>query len=271
MGQVTNGFMVERSKKKVQQVNELEIEVMEQCQSIQEQIIQVRNKIQPHIISASNLDGFLNGSIDQYLANFDEELKQLRQKLDEDRKHWNFAVSGSEKFLAANSDLMKQLSSDFSAIFNTYNYYRYKPDSLKDLLHFGTNQFSSQLTTFRWPTAEDLKQLKIAEPLKLQAIITKSASNGLCPLTAIQLVFQNGIKSPLFDAYPSAHEPITIRVPDSPIVTISSKANEWYSGSINFVHKDGKTTVAFDTKYDAKCADVTREIPENHSIVGVYG
>ena len=51
--------------------------------------------------------------------------------------------------------------------------------------------------TFRWPTLEDLKALNLKEPLKLTEIRVKGVDSTL---TAIQLVFKNGVESPLFDS-----------------------------------------------------------------------
>ena len=50
---------------------------------------------------------------------------------------------------------------------------------------------------FLWPTPGDLEQLNLSKPLRLKAIKTKGVPNVY--LTAIQLVFEDGIESPMFD------------------------------------------------------------------------
>jgi len=90
--------------------------------------------------------------------------------------------------------------------------------SLKDLSNFG-NALTESANNFRWPTEDDLKQLNLLEPLKLKEVRTKGPQNG--DLTAIQLVFQNGIESPLFDAKHSLATAITsVKVRDEPVKKI---------------------------------------------------
>ena len=59
------------------------------------------------------------------------------------------------------------------------------------------NALKPEQINFRWPKLEDLEALKLAEPLKLVAIRAKGTMND--KMTAIQLVFENGIESPLFE------------------------------------------------------------------------
>ena len=63
---------------------------------------------------------------------------------------------------------------------------------------------------FRWaPSMEYLEALD--EPLRLIAIKTRAMSNGLN--SAIQLVFSNGLESPMYDAeHPSSGEIMTARI-----------------------------------------------------------
>ena len=68
---------------------------------------------------------------------------------------------------------------------------------LKDLLVFKNPSIGEQ-DNFRWPNLDDLQALKLKEPLKLTAIRARGEPNSY--MTAIQLVFQNGIESPLFES-----------------------------------------------------------------------
>ena len=83
-----------------------------------------------------------------------------------------------------------------------------KIETLKDLNNFG-NPLAAADINFRWPTKEDLTRLNINEPLILKEVRTKGVQGD--DLTAIQLVFQNGIESPLFDGkHPRATELSTV-------------------------------------------------------------
>ena len=59
-------------------------------------------------------------------------------------------------------------------------------------------QHKENQVNFRWPKLEDLQALNLTEPLVLAEIRVKGVVDY--DLTAIQLVFQNGIESPLFDS-----------------------------------------------------------------------
>ena len=71
-------------------------------------------------------------------------------------------------------------------------------------------------------------------------------------MSAIQLVFQNGIISPLIDGKgKGADEITTVQVSTSPIVAINSKSTGNLCAELTFVHKNGKKTVAFDKNYNS--------------------
>ena len=61
---------------------------------------------------------------------------------------------------------------------------------LKDLPVF-KHKLAAAAINFRWPKLEDLEALQLKEPLKLTAIRAKGVERGV--MTAIQLIFQNGI------------------------------------------------------------------------------
>ena len=67
---------------------------------------------------------------------------------------------------------------------------------LLDLGNFGHKVAKGEFN-FRWPTVEDIKKMGLTEPLKLKTIRTRGAQKD--SLSAIQLVFTNGVESPLFD------------------------------------------------------------------------
>ena len=103
-------------------------------------------------------------------------------------------------------------------------------------------------TLFRWPTAKDLKGICQDEPLKLKEIITKAAEGN--PLSAIQLVFENGIKSPMFDAKcGGANDEMSVSVLDKTMVCITAQVESIYISKIQFEYKDGEAKVVFDKNF----------------------
>ena len=144
------------------------------------------------------------------------------------------------------TEVIHQLSYGIERIFNASSYvYKYKMESLKDLLYFGSLKFPAEKVTFRWPTVEYLKMLNFNEPLKLQAVRTKASQSNF--LSAIQLVYQNGIESPLFDACrdPQAEEITTINVPDSRILSIDVMAGNSNIREIKFELTNGQKLAVF--------------------------
>ena len=140
---------------------------------------------------------------------------------------------------------------------------------LKDLLNFG-DPLTEHEANFRWPTRDKLKKLNLNGPLKLEEIRTKGVNGNF--MTAIQLVFEGGIESPMFDTnHPNASNEIsTVQIPDAPISRVSARIfNTRAQANIRFEQGEGSTTV-FNKNYKIG-RDETREIPANHHIVGVYG
>mmetsp|Transcript_34835 Transcript_34835/g.45869 ORF Transcript_34835/g.45869 Transcript_34835/m.45869 type:complete len:105 (-) Transcript_34835:125-439(-) len=65
--------------------------------------------------------------------------------------------------------------------------------------HVGDSEANSSMSGyFSWPSEDDLESLSLVQPLQITAVKTKGdKSSGY--LSAIQLIFENGISSPLFD------------------------------------------------------------------------
>ena len=63
--------MVNRCMQRVQDLNEVEFEVMNDCRKIQESIEAIREKIFSHITSPQNTNGCLRGVSDDYIEKFD--------------------------------------------------------------------------------------------------------------------------------------------------------------------------------------------------------
>jgi len=90
-------------------------------------------------------------------------------------------------------------------------------------------------------------------------------------MTAIQLVFENGITSPLFDGNHSrATGMTTVQIPDKPIKRISVRTGGVCAYSLQFEFAQGPPLVVFDKGYTGHPVK-SQEIPANHHIVGVYG
>lgn len=67
---------------------------------------------------------------------------------------------------------------------------------LVDLPRFGKHEAEND-PHFRWPTENDLLDLNLEAPPKLIGVKSSGSASGLASL---QLLFENGIKSPVFDS-----------------------------------------------------------------------
>ena len=74
---------------------------------------------------------------------------------------------------------------------------RFLTKYLKKLPNFGESLQGNEKGYFEWPKLDDILEIGLSQPLKLQAIYVKWHRSD--QLTAIQLVFEGGRKSPLFD------------------------------------------------------------------------
>ena len=88
------------------------------------------------------------------------------------------------------------------------------------------DQLSAHEVNFRWPKLEDLQALKL--PLKLKEIRAKGLVNSA--MTAIQLVFEGGVESPLFDGKQSNATAIkSYPIPDKRIMKITGQqGSSWF-------------------------------------------
>ena len=92
-------------------------------------------------------------------------------------------------------------------------------------------------------------------------------------MTAIQLVYENGVESPLFDANNcSASELNSVRLPErNKITSISVWGGNLftYKMQVEFEEAESTQIVYHLNKNDGEYQQ--RAIPPNHSVVGVYG
>ena len=104
------------------------------------------------------------------------------------------SLDGSSNSLQQKEKLSKQVLAGVPPIANPSSS-AWKP-VLVSLPHFAAARQPAEIN-FRWPSEADLANLNLTEPPKLVQIRTKGVQN--CPMTAIQLVFADGLVSPLFD------------------------------------------------------------------------
>ena len=69
---------------------------------------------------------------------------------------------------------------------------------LEKIPNFGKPITSNEHGFFEWPKPADIEQLGLSEPLKLKVVYAKWLNSG-GDLKAIQLVFEGGYTSPMFD------------------------------------------------------------------------
>ena len=95
---------------------------------------------------------------------------------------------------------------------------------------------------FRWPTQDDLKKLNLAAPLKLKEVRTNGVNKNA--LTAIQLVFENNIESPLFDGKNvRATGLTTVVIKNKLIKRTSSRVGHGYPYSLQFEFEASSQTI----------------------------
>ena len=89
-------------------------------------------------------------------------------------------------------------------------------------------------------------------------------------MTGIQLIFENGIESPMLGGNHQLETMATVEIPDKPVTSVSAAmADNNFIHNIKFL-QEGKEITVF-SRNDNRGTLHTHEIPPNHSIVGVYG
>ena len=144
----------------------------------------------------------------------------------------------------------------------------WKPRTLK-LANFAYRLNGREDGYFEWSAPTAFAHLRLTQPLKLEAIYVKWRHNF--QPSAIQLEFEGGLKSELFDTRNiRAQEERRIDLKGLKITSISSRVeNITYMRQLAFNHKRGQLQI-FDTDEPAGSVE-TRQIEEGHEIVGVYG
>ena len=130
------------------------------------------------------------------MQKIDSQIANMEAKFATDRKCWTQETKINEQRqnekLQQIKDEYEKFTSKVSQAFTVNpGLFDIAQVSLKDL-PFTRSQPDANEETFRWPTLEDLKALKLTEPLRLTEIRVKGENQG--SLTAIQLVYQNGIE-----------------------------------------------------------------------------
>ena len=88
IGSLTNKKMQSRAKQRVQQLNEVEADVMDDLLKIKDQIETVRTKVSENLNSPNNFNGCLLGDCDGFVQAFDAQIEAFKEKIAENRKHW---------------------------------------------------------------------------------------------------------------------------------------------------------------------------------------
>ena len=97
-----------------------------------------------------------------------------------------------------------------------------------------------------WPSVSELEELNLSEPLRLKAVRTKGVLNH--ELTAIQLVFNNGVETEWMDSKraDAGEDYSTVELPDKPIKKIKAYARlDGYIRKLSFELEDGKDITAY--------------------------
>ena len=193
--------------------------------------------------SAPVVNGF--EEIDARLATFRQQSEQVQRRLDD-----SFSLGARLNTQTLDFDLQ------YLDIFG------YEPD--RPTNNFGAN--------FVWPSREDLEQLGLRKPLQLKAIRTREWKRGQA-LSAIQLVFEDGIELPVFECKVAGYTiPLkTTEINGKEIYRVRAKTTEKSEGAIyglSFDHENGSQTIHNSNR---ATQEFGKSIPEGYQIVGVYG
>ena len=109
---------------------------------------------------------------------------------------------------------------------------------LKHLPNFGSPR-PEDPNNFLWPSPANLDELSLTRPLQLKAIKTMGV-HGSGP-SAIQLIYENGIESPMFDSKNTGagSDVTTVELKKKVIRRIIARTcrNGWL-GNLRFVYED---------------------------------
>lgn len=138
-----------------------------------------------------------------------------------------------------------------------------------DMEVFG-NVPTTDVENLRWPSKETLMDLKLKKPPKLIKIMSRKADSSL---GGIKLCFEKDIESPQFDVNYDSKQLETHEVKDQVIKSITCRVNPCSSGTyinhIKFKYADGTESDVFK-ETNTNGSLITKEVPDNHIIVGMY-
>ena len=260
-----NPFMAVRASQNLQKVESFQYHINEELKDVQQKVAAIRIKIDKNRGTLDNLNGFLLGSLDDYLYEFNEEVDRLNERITLDIEHWKSHSRTSvqtqrntildqapkrgreTKMKDESAEVIKkakpglrpktvkarpeqgmiqtgmlgyiqEASEQMGSLFNIMTP---KPQSLassdapqfsmlsalsseelfrcplRKLTLFGQASESRDIR-FRWPAKGDIQSLNAFTIPKLQKIIT--TGNSSIGLASIQLIFDQGLQSPLFDS-----------------------------------------------------------------------
>ena len=204
-------YMSERYTNNALRVENFSLELGEEVNDVQLKVAAIRKKIDENRGSHENFNGFLIGQIDDYLDSYDAQVAKINQRLQQDKAYWQEKAKQEDANKEKQTDaLMKILAKAqlemAHILFDTPKSISFdlKSCPIKDLERFGQEAASND-SDFRWPTQADLEKMNLAKPPTLIEIRTSGSGWGLA---SIQLIFEDGIESPLFDSKATDASPI---------------------------------------------------------------
>ena len=128
--------------------------------------------------------------------------------------------------------------------------------------------------TFKWGTKDQLLSLERKDklkPVKLKQVKTRKADSSL---GGIQLIFEDGIETDVFDAGdPAKNSLVTYDVKDLRITKVSARANPCSSGTyinhIKFHYSDDTEGDVFPSTNTSGTMH-TKDVPDGFEICGLY-
>ena len=127
--------------------------------------------------------------------------------------------------------------------------------------------------TFEWPTLADLKKLNLKKLPTLTEIRLRQTYTSC--IGSVQLVFEGGLESPLFEGLDKCEplELVRIRDPGSPIRELTMRVHgtgkDSYLHQLLLLHDSAHMSISYQFHEAGELIKYT--LPQNHVILGVYG
>ena len=88
MRTVQQNMVRQFAAKKVTESDNLQKEILQDCQEVSEGIARIRKKIIDNINNEDSMSGCLRGSVEDYIQSFETQIDRLKVQFDANRDYW---------------------------------------------------------------------------------------------------------------------------------------------------------------------------------------